>query len=248
MGKISPPSIVILNYHDVPDHKVDTFTEQIELIKKACSPIRSNFVNIPTGRPYCVAITFDDGYQSVYRNAIPILLNEKIPSTIYVPTAYLGRNPVWDIPVDCPHLNEIVMTEKQIKHVYSELVTIGSHTHSHPKLGELEFNDVRNELVTSKKILEGITGERITELALPHGSYNEEVLTLSKEIGYDKVFYILPIIGKSKNKSILVGRIKAEPDDWPIEFSLKIRGCYNWVTIAVILKARIKKFLSYLRN
>ena len=39
--------------------------------------------------PKTFAVTFDDGYENVYRNAFPILCEYRIPATIFLSTGYL---------------------------------------------------------------------------------------------------------------------------------------------------------------
>ena len=41
-----------------------------------------------------MAVTFDDGYVSVYENAMPILKELGLPGTIFMPTALIGNEPI----------------------------------------------------------------------------------------------------------------------------------------------------------
>ncbi|HEM48810.1 MAG TPA: hypothetical protein ENO27_01235 [Caldithrix sp.] len=50
--------------------------------------------------PYSVVITFDDGFFSIYKEAVPYLLRRKLPATIYVTTYYcLNQNPIFRLVV-----------------------------------------------------------------------------------------------------------------------------------------------------
>ena len=42
--------------------------------------------------PKAVAVTFDDGYRSVYEQAFPILTEVGFPATVFVPTALVGQS------------------------------------------------------------------------------------------------------------------------------------------------------------
>lgn len=41
-------------------------------------------------------ITFDDGYRDVYENAWPVLQRMGLPAVVYVPTAFIGTNQIFD--------------------------------------------------------------------------------------------------------------------------------------------------------
>jgi peptidoglycan/xylan/chitin deacetylase (PgdA/CDA1 family) len=64
------------------------------------------------------------------------------------------------------------------------VVEIGSHTVSHPFLGELSPEEQAVELVESKKELEGLLGEPVISLAYPNGSWSADTRRLAREAGY----------------------------------------------------------------
>src|SRR5881394_108094 len=58
------------------------------------------------GRPFVepvAAVTFDDGYQDVYENALPVLKRKGIPAAMFVVTDLVGR-PAWQIHDRLYHL------------------------------------------------------------------------------------------------------------------------------------------------
>jgi peptidoglycan/xylan/chitin deacetylase (PgdA/CDA1 family) len=52
----------------------------------------------------------------------------------------------------------------------NSLVTIGSHTVSHPSLAELDDRELDNELIKSKEILEKIISRKVEHFCYPYGS------------------------------------------------------------------------------
>lgn len=53
--------------------------------------------NLPPGS---IVITFDDGFYSIYKEAIPYLLEKKIPATVYVTTYYcLNQKPIFRLVI-----------------------------------------------------------------------------------------------------------------------------------------------------
>jgi len=101
LGRADP---VILMYHRVADVAIDpwglavspeNFAAQMQALKRARKPVPLDFMvgEMLAGRPPAgaVAITFDDAYLDVLRNAKPILTALDIPATVFVVTGHLGR-------------------------------------------------------------------------------------------------------------------------------------------------------------
>ncbi len=73
-----------------------TFRHRMELLRKHGFPLlslREAIAGLGTGElPDCATvITFDDGWHSVHRYALPILRELKIPATVYVTTYYVQK-------------------------------------------------------------------------------------------------------------------------------------------------------------
>ena len=109
---------------------------------------------------FTVALTIDDAFISVYNNAWPILLENKIPFTIFVATD----------PID-QGLNGY-MNWDQIRELKKNGVEIGSQTKSHPHMHRLSEEDMRNEInYSNSRFLEEL-GEKPILFAYPYGEYN----------------------------------------------------------------------------
>lgn len=68
------------------------------------------------------------------------------------------------------------------------LVTVGSHTISHPNLTALPKTEQCRELNQSRQTLENILGQPVTALSYPHGINNTETQRLVEESGYQLAF------------------------------------------------------------
>ncbi|MBK8368016.1 MAG: polysaccharide deacetylase family protein [Bacteroidetes bacterium] len=66
----------------------------------------------------------------------------------------------------------------------SPLIEIGSHTHRHYNLSNINTELVREELQKSKLILESITGKPILSIGYPDGDYSDSVKNIAEEVGY----------------------------------------------------------------
>ncbi len=187
-----------------------------------------------------VRITFDDAFENLLDNAIPILKELNVPAIIFAVPGNLGQTPKWNIASGHAEYNEITMTVQQLKDIQSDLIKIGSHTQTHPDLSKLPPDQVRWELSESKKNLEQILGKPIEDLALPHGAYNQDVLRVAQEVGYKRIYTLEPKLATSLETGI-IGRFSMSPDVWPIEFYLTCCGAYAWLF-------PFRKFLRKLRH
>lgn len=66
----------------------------------------------------------------------------------------------------------------------SELIEIGSHTHRHYNLSNINTELAVLELKKSKEILEDIIGKPVVSIGYPDGDYSDKIKALAEEIGY----------------------------------------------------------------
>ncbi len=107
-----------------------------------------------------VILTFDDGYEDFYLNALPILQKYNAKATLFVVTGFLGK----------PEYLSVDQLKEVAK---SPLVEIASHTVSHPDLETLNEEQQRHEIVDSKTDLEAIIGRPVWTFAYPLGHFDE---------------------------------------------------------------------------
>jgi peptidoglycan/xylan/chitin deacetylase (PgdA/CDA1 family) len=92
----------------------------------------------------------------------------------------------YTLPRSCITLDEL----KQISN--NKLVTIGSHTVSHPVLNRCSFEQQNEELNDSKKILQDWLKTDINFLAYPNGDYNQDTIDIAVKAGYKLAFTVVP--------------------------------------------------------
>ena len=66
----------------------------------------------------------------------------------------------------------------------SRLITIESHSLTHPRLTDISLDDVTREIIGSKKRIESELGEKITSFCYPDGRVSEEIKASVKNSGY----------------------------------------------------------------
>jgi peptidoglycan/xylan/chitin deacetylase (PgdA/CDA1 family) len=242
VGSKIPPKHIVLYYHGVRQEQCDRFAQQLEEIIRLARPfsLGRKYPNI-NGLSH-VAITFDDGFLSFFHNALPELIKRNIPFTVFVPTGYVGKFPGWIKTQSRQYELEKVMNEEQLIELKKlSIAQIGSHCISHRDLTTLTDDEARDEIVQSKSDLEKIMEQKITMLSFPHGRFNQAHVEYAIQAGYERVFSIVPKLAFATEYEYITGRITTDPDDWRLEFRLKVLGAYRWLPKAFFIKRQIKK-------
>lgn len=147
--------------------------------------------------PNTVSITVDDGCMDFYDHAYPLLKKYNIRAALFVITDRIGKDGY--------------MGWKELREVSdSGLVTIGSHTKSHPWMptASVDEKKLREELELSKEILEKGLGKKVDYLCYPNGGFNDLVKYKAKEAGYKGAFTTNPDRKSSIGDIYAIRRIK----------------------------------------
>ncbi len=237
-GQYIKPTLIIITYHPVKACQTTLFDKQMNTLLNIGHPIAlgNGISMLKSG--YNFAVTFDDAYQCVLQNALPVLQAKNIPATIFVPTGWLGSKPMWIKNPNHNYASETVITEVELKALPSDLITVGSHTVSHINLTNIDEISARKEIFESKETLEKILNKKVYLFAAPYATFNEKFTDLFKQAGYQRVFLNIPTFPATKTDSYTLGRTSVEPTDWPIEFRLKLVGAYQWMSFAIRLKRK----------
>jgi len=179
--------ILILVYHGIADASVGSgnlhcvsarsFREQIDYLGQAsysvvpCAEIASGAAK--GAHSFRVGLTFDDANISDIDSA-EILSCAGYTALFFIPTDYLGKN--------CR------LGRGEVLELHQRGMGIGSHSHRHVKLVQLNDIELENELEKSKGILEEIVQAPIEHLSFPGGSYDARVLDIGRKVGY-RYFY-----------------------------------------------------------
>jgi peptidoglycan/xylan/chitin deacetylase (PgdA/CDA1 family) len=231
---------VVLYYHAIPAATGGSFGRQMDALLRIATPVRADCEGpLDRGRRYA-AVTFDDGFVSVVENALPQLRSRHIPCTIFVPTGSLGAGASWLRPGHAD-AGEMVASPELIQALAAEeLVTIGSHSITHPNFRRIDDGTARVELEQSKRELERIAKMEISSFSFPHGACGPRSVELARQAGYRRVFTIDPTLASVSGDQFVCGRVKVDPGDWAVEFRLKASGAYRWLSGASALKQRLK--------
>lgn len=129
-----------------------------------------------------VGITFDDGYQNVLHNAIPILNNLGFSSTNYIVSNHFSGSNFWDHAKGVPP--STLMSLDQLQQWVASGHEIGSHTLDHVHLPLLSKEDAQHQIHQSKIDLEQALQVDVTAFCYPYGDKNKEIEDWVRQSNY----------------------------------------------------------------
>jgi peptidoglycan/xylan/chitin deacetylase (PgdA/CDA1 family) len=187
--------------------------------------------NIPSNP---IIITFDDGYQSIFDYALPILQKYHFRAVIYIITNFIGKYNLWDAKLSgnrFMHLNQ-----EEIYALHQAGMEIGSHGKTHRGLIFLNREDIESELSESFEFLKDLTHQRILSIAYPFGLQNNQIQQIARKVGYH--FGCINLWGvQPKNNPFCLKRIPVYRIDNLNVFHNKLSN--GWKRQIEILKLKI---------
>ncbi len=251
----STPTIVALMYHHFTTDKSktssvvvhrDEFRSQLRALKAAgFAAIRQQDllaflkgdqrVKLPEKS---VLITIDDGYESSFDLAYPVLLQERVYASLFAVTSYRGQT-----LGAIPHFS----WEQASEMYQSGFIDIQSHTDNLHYYGKtqwgakpaltyaLQINGkpenkfayekrIYDDLRKSRSLIEQHVGNKVFALSYPFGSYNSTVINRATAARYSLMYTVTPgIIQKSSNPAKLP-RINVDGKDTAKALLDKIRA------------------------
>ena len=175
--------IPIFVYHDIVNDKSEVYYDYMQTTKevfenqmRGLKKIGYRFITFEEGKKElykksCI-VTFDDGYEGVYKNAYPIANKYDIPFTMFVITNNIG--------------NTGTITWEQAKEMNnSGLVTIASHSQNHVEFNKISTDDAINNVNKSyEEIEKNLSSSKTKIFTYPYGLYTEEEIEKLRTLGY----------------------------------------------------------------
>lgn len=219
--------VVVLMYHHITDNPQSRYAIRPEqfaahmafLYENDLRPISlDEFLRfVDTGvllTKNAVLLTFDDGYESYYKEAFPVLKKYGFPSVNFVIAGNLRDAADRKRENMIPPLSHAQIAEMRA----SGLVELGSHTYSlhtmeitsewgdrgpttspvyleelHRLEKEQEYRDrLFVDFRIARSALEELLGKQVMSLSLPYGNVNDTVLEIASQAGYRYVFTSFP--------------------------------------------------------
>ncbi|QGR00230.1 polysaccharide deacetylase family protein [Paenibacillus psychroresistens] len=233
--------IAVLMYHHIYDQDISSSTITTKLFRDQLTLLKNKgyqFISLQQMKEFldgapipkkAVLVTFDDGYESFYNNAYPILKEMSIPAVNFIITGSL-EHPQQDIPKK--------MSREQIKAMLSDssLIEVQCHTDSlhfknplgkamlvghlsadgKPETDEQYKHRIVSDTQSCISKLNPLNPAPVDTLAYPYGIYNHEAVDDIQEAGIKYAFTILTKMTTRQADHLRIPRINAgSPDITP---------------------------------
>ncbi len=171
--------MVVLMYHDIvtADDKTSGFQNENAFQYKVEEQAFEAQVKALQGKD--IVFTFDDGGESFYTKAAPILEKYGFKGVFFISTKYIGTQGFLD--------------KEQMIALAAKGHIVGSHSHTHPEIfTKLSKDEVREEWLKSYEILQSILGEKDFPMSIPNGYASKTIMQEAIDCGFTDIYTSQP--------------------------------------------------------
>jgi peptidoglycan/xylan/chitin deacetylase (PgdA/CDA1 family) len=230
-------SIPILMYHQVTARPCpgfekycvtpDAFGAQMDHLRRAryTTLTIEDLVRLRSGNPVAacrpIVITFDDGYQDCFEFAMPILQARGQTATFFLVAGLAGKSSEWlreERSIEFP-----LMDWEAARRLEAAGFHCGAHGFRHRRLTDLSRADCREELVSSRRMLEDQLGREVRDMAYPYGRYDQTVRDLTQEAGFRSACSVRIGLSPSNDDPFALRRIHVSGLDSMADFFCRLR-------------------------
>ncbi|MGW1379363.1 polysaccharide deacetylase family protein [Streptomyces sp. NPDC002446] len=165
-----------------------------------------------------VLITFDDGYEGVYRHALPALARHGFAATLFVATGWLRGS------YDTGGALDTMLDWDQVRKLAGAGVEIGGHSHRHPHLDDLDDERLRHEVLRCKEIIADETGVPPESFAYPYGHSSRRVRRTVRGVGFSQALAVGNTLAARRQGPYALTRLTVRRDTGTEEFARLVEG------------------------
>lgn len=168
-----------------------------------------------------VIITFDDGFESCVRHAVPVLQELNFTAVFYLVAGLMGRESSWLVPErGCSFPLVDWQSARQLQEAGFQC---GAHTMSHPRLTTLTSDACMAELRDARRLMEDHLGGRVRHLAYPFGDLDARVRTLAADAGYETACTVRIGLSRMDDDLLALHRVPIIHGESRMDFVCRVR-------------------------
>jgi peptidoglycan/xylan/chitin deacetylase (PgdA/CDA1 family) len=245
-GWTSRYCVPILNYHSVSDNlfgrvhpyyqintSVSVFARQLKLLRNegyrtiGLPDLLSGF-ETAQDLSKRIVLTFDDGYRDFYTEAFPLLKQCGFSATVFLATDRIQDTSVRLEGAD-------YLTWSEVRELYAEGVTFGSHSVTHADLRSLGPDQIDYEIGYSKETIQQKIGAPVDSFSYPFAFPKEDsnftryLADILQNGGYSNG--VSSTIGRAgpKDTRFFLPRLRVNSCDDLALLRAKLEGGYDWL-------------------
>lgn len=192
------PDQVALYLHEIEDHMWPAFREMVEHFQE----VGYRFVDADgylEAKARVVFLSFDDNYRSFW-TALPLLEDLGVVATFYVNTcAFRDRASQAEIDAYFDRLHflgdRVPLSVAELREIAAAGHVVGAHGHSHRMLAALPSAEAREDIETSKRLVEDLLGQEVAHFSYPYGMrrhFGEDLRAFCRSIGFRTIANGIP--------------------------------------------------------
>ena len=154
----------------------ETFAAHLDFLQAegyTTIPLKDLISHLATGAPDLpekpIILSFDDGYEDNFLNALPALAERGMMGTFFIITDFADQAETDEIYVNYANW-------EQLKEMADAGMEIGSHSRNHPNLAGKDLDYLVWQALGSKEAIEANIGDHPHILSYPAGTYDQLVI------------------------------------------------------------------------
>ncbi len=238
----SMPRRAILLYHSLGDSplavSVAAFRAQMNWLAKTAAVVTTeDLLHRRAPKPLSLAVSFDDGYASVFGEAFPALNEINATATVFLNTGCLsdGERRASD-PALGHYPDDAFLLWREADALAERGWTMGSHGVDHLDFTRTEPSETRRQLAESKQTIESRFGGPCDQFAYTWGRHTAPLRSAVREAGYRYGFAGTHGPLSEKTDAMAVPRIDVSNRYTLDDFKAIVHG--DWDYLGWIQKAR----------
>lgn len=187
-------------------------------------------------------ITFDDGSETIYSQAFPLLQRYGFTATVFLT---VGAKPVTDSRARLPSQGgRTMLSWGEIREMQRHGITFGAHTLTHPNLTRLSPDRAATEIRASQAVIADALGVAVPTFAYPFGYYDKRTRDIVRQ-------------HFSCACSVRLGLVSIDSDPWALDrvdthylrterlFALMLSPWFPWYVRMRAIPRRIRRALRW---
>ena len=188
-----------------------------------------------------VVVTFDDGFECFQRNALPVLTEFRIPTTLFAVAGILGEMNFWMQAKGWPERR--LMSVEVLRSIQADGVTIGCHALTHMPMTTISDAKLVEETAGARRILSDALNTEVSLFAYPHGAQSERERRAVADAGFIAACSTAPGFNRSQADLFALRRIDIYGDDTLSDFRRKLQFGANRVSRSDIVRYYLNRIM-----